>query len=194
MPAPLRPNSSDAYVYRWMAPLLACHPYFTPNVVTLLGFVAGMFAVYLMVSHSPPWCAIVALVAVRALADCLDGALARHCGTSTALGKTLDAVSDHVFFLALSAVFLYKLHAHTRLGLAVFVGAVLFFTIAATYLANTWTYLHTAPSRDPRGDELEMRVSSAPWILREMHDNSVLSSVLAIVGVAFFFSSRFVKR
>ena len=190
MPAPLSSNSSDAYVYRWMAqaPLVVCHPYLTPNVVTLLGCVAGLLGVYLMASPTPPWAAVVALITVRALADCLDGAIARHCGTSSALGKTLDTVSDHVFFLALSVVFLYKLFAHTRLDLSVFVGALLFVTIAATYLANSWITLHLAPSRRRRRDELANRVSGASWILRQLHDNSVLSSVLSIVGIALFFS------
>lgn len=198
MPAPTRTGSTDHYVYRWLRPVTVCHPAFTPNHVTVIGFLLGMLGVGLMLRQSPPWWCIILLFTLRALADCLDGAIARRCGTTTAVGKTLDAVSDHIFFLVLSGVVLYKLKMHTRWDLSVFVTALLIITVMATYLANTWIALHrkstataptttTTPPHHPPS-ALAAQVSRAPWILRALHDHSVLVSVSASIALASFFT------
>ena len=192
MPAPTHAWSTDHYVYRWLQPITVCHPAITPNHVTVTGFVLGMLGIGLMLCQSPPWWCIVLLFTLRAFADCLDGAIARRCGTTSKLGKTFDAVSDHIFFLVLSGVVLYKLKRHTRWDLSVFVTALLVVIVMATYLANTWLALHlhsnTAAGNERPDAALAVQVSQAPWILRTLHDNSVLASVAASMALAAFFT------
>lgn len=182
MPAPQTSTSTDIYVYRGLRPLLVCHPYLSPNVITVLGLLVGLLAMSLLAQASPPWLAVIVLVVLRSVMDCLDGAVARHCGTTSAIGKTLDVVSDHVYFLVFAAVVLYKLFAHARVDLSTRVAVILFLTVAITWVTRSWVVMHRTRHRT-----LATSVREGPWLLRVMHDHSVLANLILISGVAAFF-------
>jgi phosphatidylglycerophosphate synthase len=102
VPAP--PFSVDNFLFdrdyvRAVCPYPAIHP----NVVTALGIVAtaGFIAVHHLTDGGlGSLLAILALIAVRTAADCLDGQIARACDKKTPIGATLDTVSDTLFWAA----------------------------------------------------------------------------------------------
>ena len=186
MPAPTSKYSTDVYVYRALEPLAArCDAFLSPNVVTLLGLACGLLAMSLMALPRPPWPAVVALVMVHAVADCLDGAIARRCDRGTEFGKTLDVVSDHVFGVVASAVVVYKLFAHTRAHLAVRVGALLGLVVVGTWAVNSWIAIHRGGRT--RAEALAAQVRRGPPLIRFGHDNSIAVTLVIILGIAALF-------
>lgn len=66
----------------------------TPNSLTIVGFLATVATASLIVAES--WIAAGFLFTAASLADSLDGALARHQGTSSPFGAFLDSVLDRI--------------------------------------------------------------------------------------------------
>ena len=71
----------------------------TPNAVTMLHTLIGVFGAYLIYQES--YLLAVVCLELRALLDCVDGILARLKNQSTATGRALDAIGDGITFNAL---------------------------------------------------------------------------------------------
>lgn len=88
----------DVWVHRPIAYLLARAAYPTPispNLITLVSIVLGLFAAGCMVRPFPHHLQIAGLALFSsAVFDCADGQLARLRGTSSAFGRMLDGVAD----------------------------------------------------------------------------------------------------
>ena len=75
-----------------------------PNLITVVGFVIGMFATvsYYLASFHKIWLLIAAsAVFLHYLADSLDGSLARERDLTSKRGEFLDQILDAIFFAAL---------------------------------------------------------------------------------------------
>lgn len=66
----------------------------TPNALTVIGFLGTLVAAGLIVAQN--WWAAGVLFIAASLVDSLDGALARHQGSSSPFGAFLDSVLDRV--------------------------------------------------------------------------------------------------
>ncbi|MBV9383705.1 MAG: CDP-alcohol phosphatidyltransferase family protein, partial [Streptosporangiaceae bacterium] len=95
------------------------------NAATTAGFTAGIVAILVVVSTGAPvpagwlWTAA-GLVIVAAVADLVDGTLARHYHTDGPFGHGLDTISDVVSFGVAPAIIAYSaaLYRHPVPGAA----------------------------------------------------------------------------
>ena len=74
-----------------------------PNAVTAVAFALKLAAAPFMVTGRYEWAG--AVWVIGAIADALDGTLARHLGAETELGAFLDATGDRVASVALLVAF-----------------------------------------------------------------------------------------
>ncbi len=99
-----------------------------PTVVSALALLSGCAAgaAYWLSGRHPAWyLAGGALAAVSALADGLDGVMARRQGRASALGDLLDHFFDRLVEVAILVGLASSPHATATLGLAVLVGLLL---------------------------------------------------------------------
>ncbi|NLY53129.1 MAG: CDP-diacylglycerol--serine O-phosphatidyltransferase [Firmicutes bacterium] len=78
-----------------------------PNLLTMINAVMGILAIFLLVGGVAPVRTACALVFVGALADALDGKIARFWNVESALGKQLDSFADSITFGLVPAAILY---------------------------------------------------------------------------------------
>jgi CDP-diacylglycerol--serine O-phosphatidyltransferase len=76
-----------------------------PNMITLAGLVSGLTGLRFAMEGS--WAAAVAMVALAAVFDALDGRMARLLKSTSAFGAALDSLSDAVVFGIVPALLLY---------------------------------------------------------------------------------------
>jgi phosphatidylglycerophosphate synthase len=98
MPAPSSHSwfASDAILYDVLYDPMAAHLcWLHPNIVTAACFLLIVPIIYGMNVGWPLWILLV-VTFVRQSLDCLDGAIARRCGTASKLGALLDIVEDTV--------------------------------------------------------------------------------------------------
>ncbi len=75
----------------------------TPNQVTIIGFVVGLFAVPMIVLHW--WWAALFFIAMNRIMDGIDGELARFQQSSSTAGGFLDICLDFLFYAAIPLAF-----------------------------------------------------------------------------------------
>ena len=96
----------------------------TPNQLTVVGFAIGMLALPLLAFQH--WYLALTAIVINRILDGLDGALARHQGTSSAAGGFLDICLDFLFYAAVPVGFALADPAQNALPaailLAVFMG------------------------------------------------------------------------
>lgn len=85
-----------------------------PNAITLLNLFCGACACLCLLYGRLEWA--IGLVAIGALADLLDGMLARLLKVHSELGKQLDSLADMVSFGLVPGIILYGLIAARFLG------------------------------------------------------------------------------
>lgn len=85
-----------------------------PNAITLLNLFCGACASLCLLYGRLEWA--IGLVALGALADLLDGMLARLLNVHSELGKQLDSLADMVSFGLVPGIILYCLIAANWLG------------------------------------------------------------------------------
>lgn len=85
-----------------------------PNAITLLNLFCGACACLCLLYGRLEWA--IGLVAIGALADLLDGMLARWLKVHSELGKQLDSLADMVSFGLVPGIILYGLIAERFLG------------------------------------------------------------------------------
>lgn len=73
------------------------------NAVSILGLLSGLMAAFYYFHWQKPYMALLGLFFSVAwlVADGLDGLIARATGTSTATGRILDGICDHIVFIAI---------------------------------------------------------------------------------------------
>lgn len=91
-------------IARLLTLILAPLRFITPNGLTATGFGATLGAAWLLTRPGDnALIAAVVLMQVATILDCMDGTLARHRGTFSALGAFLDKVLDGISLFALCA-------------------------------------------------------------------------------------------
>jgi len=85
-----------------------------PNAITLLNLFCGACASLCLLYGRLEWA--IGLVALAALADLLDGLVARWLKVHSELGKQLDSLADMVSFGLVPGLILYVLIAHALNG------------------------------------------------------------------------------
>lgn len=110
MPAP-SPSwwATDAVLYNALYEPLAAHLcWLSPNIVTAACFLLVFPLIYgLHVRWSLG--VLVAIAFVRQSLDCLDGAIARRCGTASKFGALLDVAEDTVTVALLGGFVLWSI-------------------------------------------------------------------------------------
>ena len=76
-----------------------------PNLLTIGGLVSGLTG--LRFALEDRWVAVIAMIALAAVFDGLDGRMARLLKTTSAFGAALDSLSDAVVFGIVPALCLY---------------------------------------------------------------------------------------
>lgn len=88
--------------------------YNTPNAITCMNLIAGTVAIILASKGDEPMCGLVAyqwafiFIGIAAVADFLDGFMARLLKAYSEVGKELDSLCDLVSFGVAPAVILYN--------------------------------------------------------------------------------------
>lgn len=107
MPSPSTPYSSDYWLYTYLYNPLAAHLCFIhPNWITFAALLLTIPVVGALLRHSPLWC-LVLLFTLRAALDCMDGAVARSCKSTSEGGALFDKISDNIFLAAAIATLVY---------------------------------------------------------------------------------------
>lgn len=116
MPAPIGSISTDQVVYDHICnPLAKYLCFMNPNVISVMGFLFVIPIMYNILMNRSVW-ELVVLMMVKAVIDCLDGAVARKCDKCTKLGATLDILFDTLSILLISATVILKIGESTHLG------------------------------------------------------------------------------
>jgi phosphatidylglycerophosphate synthase len=107
MPPPSTPYSSDYWLYNYLYNPLASHLCFIhPNWITFAALLLTIPVVLGLLHHNSLW-ALVALFLLRAALDCMDGAVARSCGSTSEWGALFDKISDNIFLTAVLTALIY---------------------------------------------------------------------------------------
>jgi CDP-diacylglycerol--glycerol-3-phosphate 3-phosphatidyltransferase len=114
-----------------IAKLLA-HTPFTPDFITVLGFLMTCGAAALVASHNLLWGGIGVLVA--GLMDTFDGALARQTGRVSRFGAVLDSTLDRFSEGVVLLGILYVLANDGSAPGAVLAGATLMLSFSVSYI------------------------------------------------------------
>lgn len=108
MPAPsVAWWATDAVFYRMLYEPVSAHLcWLHPNIVTGACFALLAPILYGLHAGWPLW-VLLAVTFVRQSLDCLDGAIARQCGTASRLGALLDIIEDTVTVVSLCGFVLW---------------------------------------------------------------------------------------
>lgn len=91
----------------------------SPNVVTLIGLLTGFVALYHAIHHDHQYVLGTFLILFRFYCDCLDGSIARGCGTGSKFGSVLDHSCDILWTVLVCVVYWYKLRRQKGEGTSV---------------------------------------------------------------------------
>lgn len=168
MPAPQDSIvATDAFLYTYLyTPLSAKLCWVNPNIVTVLCFLCVFPLVYGLHMGWSLW-ALLSLMFVRQSLDCLDGAIARQCGTTSKTGALLDIVEDTLSVAVLGIYMLWALRSRLEVMLPLGAGVLYALAICVRQIR----------------DHLADRAVAYSVFEKLMHDNTV---VLAIVLIVFF--------
>lgn len=118
----------------------------SPNIISLLAFVAMSYSATLIITHHLAWACF--WILISGLLDLLDGAVARAQSNATALGAFLDRVIDRASDFVLLASIMIGAHVTTLLGLY-----VLFVVMLSSFIS---AYLEKATASDI-GQQISLR-------------------------------------
>lgn len=104
-----------------------------PNLVTLIGMCFGLTSIRFAIEGR--FGTAVFLILLAALADGLDGILARKLGAESAMGAQLDSLSDFLSFGVAPAILVYQIHLTGLHGFG-WIFPLLFATAACLRLAR----------------------------------------------------------
>jgi len=107
MPSPSTPYSSDYWLYTYLYnPLAARLCFIHPNWITFAALLLTIPVVLALLRHNPLW-SLVLLFTLRAALDCIDGAVARSCKSTSKGGALFDKISDNIFLAAVIVTLVY---------------------------------------------------------------------------------------
>ena len=110
MPQPTSKSSSDYYLYNYLYnPIAEKMCFIHPNIITIIGALITIPLFYNYYNNDSMIIYLI-LVLLRALFDCLDGAIARKCNSGSKIGAFLDILSDTLCVLSIGSLFLYRLY------------------------------------------------------------------------------------
>ena len=138
----------------------------SPNVVTLVGLLTSFIALYHAIHYDHQYVVGTLLFLFRFYCDCLDGSIARGCGTGSKFGSILDHTCDCIWTVLGCVVYWYKLrqrNQRTPLQYGFGVAAVL---VAIIMLVLSFQFESSGTDMNPI-----------------LHDNSVVPQILAIVAL-----------
>ena len=108
MPGPQ--GGLDSVIYTFLVePLATKLCGVSPNVVTLLGLLTACIISYHSIHHDGQYVIGVLLVMFRFYCDCLDGSMARACGTGSKFGSIFDHTCDMIFTTLVCVIYWYKI-------------------------------------------------------------------------------------
>jgi phosphatidylserine synthase len=178
MPAPATSLSTDYWLYEYVyVPLATRLCTVHPNLLTAACF--ALLAPLLWGLHAgwPLWILLVIAV-IRQSLDCLDGAVARQCGTSSRLGAILDILEDTLTVGAMSAFIVWiMLGKRDRIPMWITIAAAA--VLAWIFVRFVGYTVDTVQGREFTQSPLE----------RFVHDNSVVGAVLIVT--IFWFICKF---
>ena len=154
--------------------ILFSHIPLSPNAWTAISVVPALFGFWMLVQHEMP--AAIALFALSALMDAIDGGVARVTGRVTNLGAYLDGIADRIVeALLLFGLFFYGVPDWLLPGY-VWIALVLFFGTMMTSYARAYA--------DHRKALAEEDVKKMPGIL-ERAERLVLIFAGMMAGMAY---------
>jgi len=135
---------------------LLIHTRITPNQISVLATLLGMFAAYCFTLGLPQWMILGAvLLQFSAVAGCIDGDLARMGFRETIVGKWIARGGDQLVRLCLFAgiaVGVHRLHEGNSpalwLGLSAAVGTVIFFVVMLRSQGHLQEFTDKISNRD----------------------------------------------
>jgi phosphatidylglycerophosphate synthase len=153
--------------------------YIHPNAVTLVNY--GITFVLLTALFKQQWAYIVPLAGLRAVLDCVDGAIARKYNKETVVGDYLDGYGDE--FLLVGTIIILFLTHHRLRYIMIALYAIIAFISNGDCLAFTLGHIMLPLSTRGQTD-----APSPLWIF--VHDNTVLLMVIWYSLIVFFGISR----
>ncbi len=120
---------------RWVAP----YRWFTPNRITMMGFLTGLLAAAFFAwggARDNHWWLVAGALAyhVSFVLDCVDGKVARLNGTGSVFGAWLDYVFDRLRIVACTAALMGGQYAATKNIVYLVLGGVVVFLDMFRYL------------------------------------------------------------
>ncbi len=157
---------------RWVAP----YRWFTPNRITMMGFLTGLLAAAFFalggVRDNHWWLVAGALAYhVSFLLDCVDGKIARLNGTGSVFGAWLDYIFDRLRIVACTAALMGGQYAATKNIVYLVLGGVVVFL-------DMFRYLNALENRRVN-HELRAQLEDAGVVPKEDSNSGV--SMLAMV-------------
>jgi phosphatidylglycerophosphate synthase len=117
MPAPTSPTSTDHYLYKYIyTPLAENICFIHPNYISIANILITIPLVVAALLNRWSIGAFVAIFALHAFIDCMDGSVARTCSLKSKMGALLDTVSDVLFMVIAGIVAIYMLIQRHGLG------------------------------------------------------------------------------
>lgn len=170
MPAPAAsPWATDHWLYeRLYKPIAAQICFVNPNVITLICFALVLPLIYGIWAGWPLWILLV-IAFVRQSMDCLDGAVARSCGSTSRLGAILDILEDTLTVGLMSAFIVWVMYGKAPripLWLTAIVAAGLGWTFVR-FVGYTRDAMAGRPFVQPAHEAF-------------LHDNSVLAAMVTV--------------
>lgn len=172
MPAPAASVwASDHWLYEHLYKPIALQICFVnPNIITLVCFALVLPLIYGIWVQWPLW-VLLGLAFIRQSLDCLDGSVARSCGTTSRLGAILDVLEDTLTVALMSAFIVWVMwekqpRIPVWLTVAVAVGLL-------------WTFVRFVGYTR---DAMAGRPFTQPAHEQFLHDNSVVAA-MATVGL-----------
>jgi phosphatidylglycerophosphate synthase len=175
MPAPDKEWwSTDYYLYTYVyQPMSYQMCMIPPNIITGLSFAMTFPIIHALIElKSLP--ALLFYIFIRQSFDCLDGAVARTCGTGTKVGAYLDIWSDIAAGVLFLTAILYALLHTDRLVLAGCVGGIGIYVLY-NMITMAMKEMRDVRAIQPYRSELD----------KVLNNNTVLLMMLGAVAVHF---------
>lgn len=170
MPAPTASLwASDHVLYEYLyKPIASQICFINPNIITLICFALVLPIIHGIRAGWPLW--VLLLIAfIRQSMDCLDGAVARSCGTSSRLGAILDVLEDTLTVGLLSAFIVWVMYGKAP--------RIPMWVTAIVAVGMLWTFVRfVGYTRDAMAGRPFTQSSHEKFV----HDNSVLSAMMTV--------------
>lgn len=175
MPEPFSEWASDHPVYKYgTKPVGSSICFIHPNIITLIGLGITVPVVLNIVGNQSR-IALVLLMLVRSLLDCLDGSTARACNKVTRFGAFLDVFCDTTYVTAITITVFYVMFKQGLFGMAQWITVIVMVFISLGAMNETYV---EATKIDNRFNMTYARL---------IHDNTVLLSVIGAILLNMFF-------